>query len=64
LLPLVQVILSAGHSALVALYLVTYRPYKERVLNYYSRYSEFASLLSYACIGSYLLTSTRQQATS
>jgi hypothetical protein len=33
-LPLVQAILSAGLSALVALFLVTYRPYKERVLNY------------------------------
>jgi hypothetical protein len=53
--PLVQVILSASLSALVALYLVTYRPYKERVLNYCSLYSEFASLLTYACISSYLL---------
>jgi hypothetical protein len=53
--PLVQVILSAVLSALVALYLVTYRPYKERVLNYCSLYSEFASLLTYACISSFLL---------
>jgi hypothetical protein len=53
--PLVQVILSAGLSALVALYLVTYRPCRERVLNYCSLYSEFASLLIYVCISSFLL---------
>jgi hypothetical protein len=53
--PLFQVILSAGLSALVAMYLVTYRPYKERVLNGCMLYSEFASVLIYTCCSCFLL---------
>jgi hypothetical protein len=52
--PLVQVILSAALSALSALYLVTYRPFKERMMNYCTLFSEFCSILTFSVCAFFL----------
>jgi hypothetical protein len=61
-LPLVQIILSAALSILAVVYLVTFRPYKERVMNYCTLFSELCSVLTFFVCGFFLLdlnTTTR-----
>jgi hypothetical protein len=53
--PLVQVILSAALSALAALYLVTYRPFKEEIMNYCTLFSELCSVLTFFVCSFFLL---------
>jgi hypothetical protein len=53
--PLVQVILSAVLSTLAAGYLVTYRPFKEQIINYCTLFSELCSVLTFSLCGLFLL---------
>jgi hypothetical protein len=53
--PLVQVILSAVLSALAALYLAIYRPFKEEIMNYCTLFSELCSVLTFFVCSFFLL---------
>jgi hypothetical protein len=53
--PLVQIILSAVFSAVLATFVVAYRPYRDQVLNVCSVYCELCSVLIFSLCGLFLL---------